>query len=905
MSYFIGSQFFRVIHENLMMTFTEQEENALCNKYVNPRDSRMVNWMAFCKVIDIRFDETNSSNNEALKQKEYLGTDNSLRPLTPCSEQKLEEILQRSVKYCKIHGMNVRDAFKDFDPHNIGRISHTHFFRNFPGPPELTEEEMNLLLRKYADPHHTGQVTYLNMHFDVLALTRRNEQESLTQASGGQKPPPVFPQEDPHCRSIDLLLNRCRVAVFKFGIRTTEFFRDYDKLRSGFISEAQFKAAIHLAVGKEAQLQPPEINQLVNFYRDNATGKVNYKAFCDAMENAFNVDQLDKKVHVQPDRPPKGALGRMLGDLSPAEDDKVRDILSRISDEVRRRRMLLYPYFKDFDRSKAFTGVMTKNQFARVLSLLGLDVSIEDVDLLARKFSDPTSGDVNYPSFIQVVEPNFEHSTIEREPYVPDCTKPDVSRKITGPADVSYGNCDVLSKNSNVTPEELLARIRHIVLTKRRRLVDFFVDFDPLRHGRITIDRFRRTLDKIGLSKLGEHDLTEEQFCMLVKMYQCPNQVDYVNWIAFAKDVESVFSPAGLEQNPNAQIPPSELFLVPEPGTIDWNQVDDSHRKIYCDAVERLRMRIEQRRLDLMPPFNDYDKLKHGHITRNHFRQVLARMELPATMQELEAMEARWFDDKGFNYRGFLTDVQPERETQLMYIKRLESLRKLQESRGKLPEKNVATDLEGVLFKMRSKVIRDRVSIANFIKDFDRFNTGRVKPNNMRRALDLCGFGLAESEYSILENLFRSPADPSQVDWIALNNAVEAVFTPEPALEKKPSAAAEQLGVVPEWRLNVLTPEDEDLMVDVLNRLAERIAKWRLQLHPPFQDFDRTHNGYVSKPQFRRALTDLRLGDLLGDHDFGVLCQKFDSQVGGRDDVNYMAFCDVLYTLANINPRMP
>lgn len=74
------------------------------------------------------------------------------------------------------------------------------------------------------------------------------------------------------------------MAVFKFGIRTPEFFRDHDKLRSGIITENQFVCGLSLAVGKEAQLSRAEIQKIVEYYRDSE-GRVKYKEFTDLMEN--------------------------------------------------------------------------------------------------------------------------------------------------------------------------------------------------------------------------------------------------------------------------------------------------------------------------------------------------------------------------------------------------------------------------------------------------------------------------------------------------------------------------------------------------------------------------------------------------------------------------------------------
>lgn len=72
--------------------------------------------------------------------------------------------------------------------------------------------------------------------------------------------------------------------MFKNGIRTTEFFRDHDKLRSGIVTENQFKCGLSLAVGKEAQLSRAEIQKVVEYYRIS-DDRVQYREFCNIMEN--------------------------------------------------------------------------------------------------------------------------------------------------------------------------------------------------------------------------------------------------------------------------------------------------------------------------------------------------------------------------------------------------------------------------------------------------------------------------------------------------------------------------------------------------------------------------------------------------------------------------------------------
>lgn len=184
-------------------------------------------------------------------------------------------------------------------------------------------------------------------------------------------------------KSVQDVLERVRIAVVKFGIRTPDFFSDYDKLRSGLVTEAQFAAALTLAVGRQAQLAPDEVRRLAEFYRDqsDARGKVNYRALCDWLETGYNVAHLEKNVQRDPTLPPAGSLYKVplhtlldnnlssraaqrtavcaclvwcavqhKATLSYEEEERAARVLQQLADEVLRRRLQLWPFFRDFDR---------------------------------------------------------------------------------------------------------------------------------------------------------------------------------------------------------------------------------------------------------------------------------------------------------------------------------------------------------------------------------------------------------------------------------------------------------------------------------------------------------------------------------------------------------------------------
>ena len=43
--------------------------------------------------------------------------------------------------------------------------------------------------------------------------------------------------------------------------------------------------------------------------------------------------------------------------------------------------------------------------------------------------------------------------------------------------------------------------------------------------------------------------------------------------------------------------------------------------------------------------------------------------------------------------------------------------------------------------------------------------------------------------------------------------------------------------------------------------------------------------------QFRRVLSGVELGGVFSDHDFDIVYRKFGVKMGGRNGVNYIAFC--------------
>ena len=69
------------------------------------------------------------------------------------------------------------------------------FYRSFPRPPEVTEEDCDLLVSKYRDPQRSGLLNYINLHHDVEAIRHQMQQEEAMTMPEVPQPSDFLPQE--------------------------------------------------------------------------------------------------------------------------------------------------------------------------------------------------------------------------------------------------------------------------------------------------------------------------------------------------------------------------------------------------------------------------------------------------------------------------------------------------------------------------------------------------------------------------------------------------------------------------------------------------------------------------------------------------------------------------------------
>jgi Ca2+-binding EF-hand superfamily protein len=207
---------------------------------------------------------------------------------TPEEEEVLHHLLQEYKRAIKIKRIAMKPQFQGFDITKNGHVTKNQFIRvcaqlGVHAPNNL----MGVLLKRYMDKGNAEEVNYVDFCNEVdtpedIFGVGRNFNTSTD----------YFPRTHPHVVATDIVKHRpddvedvlakLRVKVKEQRIRFHEFMRDFDKLRSGYITDAQFR--IGLNMGKIV-LSSTEFELLCVHYQAPKEGRhVRWRDFCDDVE---------------------------------------------------------------------------------------------------------------------------------------------------------------------------------------------------------------------------------------------------------------------------------------------------------------------------------------------------------------------------------------------------------------------------------------------------------------------------------------------------------------------------------------------------------------------------------------------------------------------------------------------
>lgn len=145
------------------------------------------------------------------------------------------------------------------------------------------------------------------------------------------------------------------------GIRLREFFRDFDKLRSGNVTSSQFRSALNMG---HIPIAEKEFQMLCEHYK-SSKGTFHYRSFCDACE------------------------GCTAGwtKASQVDAEEAAEVISDLRNFSMNRKVSIKELFADIDRHNR--KVVTKIALRRVLKGINWDASDHQMDILCSFYENP------------------------------------------------------------------------------------------------------------------------------------------------------------------------------------------------------------------------------------------------------------------------------------------------------------------------------------------------------------------------------------------------------------------------------------------------------------------------------------------------------------------------------------
>lgn len=837
-----------------------------------------VDYKSFCEDVERVFRKEKAS---ILKQ-------DSAKQFTHEESKLIYDAIKTLKLAIKSNRILLKPSFADFDKTQTQHISVQQFSRVLKQLNLMPSEEIyDLLCQRYFDKGNTREVNYVKFCKDVDKPEDMIEQlglESTVKKVEIVEPEPVKEKTltksnffTESTKGINVLENRfskptinlandpsdvekrIQTLVVMKRIRIGEFFRDYDKLRKGKVTAAQFKVALSIL---SFSLTDEEYDSLIEKYQ-TSDKMVNYSAFVENIDSAFTIKGIDKKPSLRIFQMATDTiLERSKKKLEYDEEEKkaILEIMEAYRNVIVIRRLNLKPMFQDFDKTKC--GYVTKSQFVRVLNQLNIDLPNEILSLLLKKYMDKGNVDeVNYFEFIN------------------DVDRPeDIFGAGRGSKNIAYYSVTDAHKVGDqiigLQPEgleDVLSRIRAECCEKRLRLQEFFRDFDRLRSGNISVPQLR-----IGLS-MAKIELSNSEFKLLTNQYASDTR-NMVRWRDFCDDVDKVFVTKGLEKDATVEV--IRPVTTVKYGKRDTTKID---KALAQKLVHLFKTQLQRERLDAKSFFQGWDRHNRFKISAKQFRQVLAQFNFVITDKEAAALSAYYSTKDGeVEYLKFLADANPD------HIVEPEETKSKYFSRGW--KFDGVTDYEALMHKIKSTVKKNRIRLLEYFQDHDPLRKGYVAYMKFKGVLRSQNIELTEKEYQIILDTFSLESDAKLIDYVKFEAEIERIFTKK-GLEKEPTTklvAFEPTNLIDP--LDVLNDEEEKVLEACLVRLGTETKNRRLLLKPFFQDKDKIRCGVVANTRFRSIFDFLKLS--ITDEEYGIINKRF---VGGApNEISYLQFDNLL-----------
>jgi Ca2+-binding EF-hand superfamily protein len=397
-------------------------------------------------------------------------------------------------------------------------------------------------------------------------------------------------------------------------IRVGEFFRDFDKLRTGFITKSQFRIGLNMA---KVQISSQEFELLSKEFKAPKEGEhVCWKDFVDRVDEVFTKKGLEKDHTISLD---DVRTTTIYAKTEPTAHDRevVQQCVEAFKAVIRQHRLDAKSFFQDFDKHCHFK--VSQKIFRQVLVHLGLTLSTDEVAKIALVYG-AENNEIKYADFLKDC----------------NCLEYIINEPTTGmKSTYKENNTDFTGVKEH---NKLLYKIQCMIKKDRIRLLEYFQDHDLLRKGYLPHQKFRSVLHSQKV------ELTTEEYGRLEKYYAMPTDSTLVNYKTFCSEVDSIFTAPDIEKDPLKRVQTFTAPSILDPK--DYLSRDED--QALDQLMQRLGTHVANHRLLMKPFFQDKDKSRSGFVNFTRFRSIFDNFKLKLTDEEF-ALIAKRFHAKAAN----------------------------------------------------------------------------------------------------------------------------------------------------------------------------------------------------------------------------------------------------------------
>lgn len=477
---------------------------------------------------------------------------------------------------------------------------------------------------------------------------------------------------------------------------------------------------------------------------------------------------------------------------------------------------------------------------------------------------------VNYASFCADVDEAFTQTGLERNPTKTlDCAARTIA---LGPRHAK----NTLSPRRAERAANAMRAIKTYVTQRRLglTLVLLFQDFDRAHEEFITRDQFKRVLKSIGClpSSPAETEAVLDRYAG-----DGARLHTHIDYRAFLEDIEPNRT---LRRAGSASLNGSAGKVAERKGDGAEDGVDVG------EVLKKVKLATRKRQVRLDEFMRDYDKLRHGAITRHQFDTGLSSAGVRLSAAETNALCEAWAYDATVDAAGqpmvrwqqFCEDVDaiftvnhleadPDIDVLGVTKQALDhSITRRGVDAGRITKRpRLSGDdeaaLRALLQRLDRRVKTRRLELTAFLQEFDRLHHGVLSRSQFLRCMDRVGLPLNASDTELVVRAFRVPArDRTDINYkwfVEALDQVDDVIDHLPGSGEEPAVAGALVGDYvppPINRASRTIPRSDVALDDLLARLRSEFTTRRIRMREFMSDYDRLNSGHMPASKLRTAL---------------------------------------------------